>query len=219
MKRSRHPGKAPWLVGVVLALTGCGGSGGSVGGDGIGSAGGTVTEPWTGYCTGTFTEDTPINDAFGDLVFTARAGAQFLLSDFDDSFGGRAEFLYLSNVGPDSFEVEARTDGTWPFTSNCTIGQGVPYYAVFNDVSVFAEQELTTKICDLSAGSVLPAGSSGRGYSFVGSKGESAIYNVILGPFGEQCGGHADGYISVPHTTSFGSTTWLVPIVGIIGPE
>lgn len=213
---SRHPWKALWLVGTVLALTGCGGSDGDGGG---GSGGGTVTEPWTGFCTGTFTEDTPIVDAFDDPAFTARAGDEFLLSDFDDSFGGRAEFLYLTHVGPDSFEVEPRTDGTWPFTSNCAIGEGVPYYAVFEDVSVFAEQGLTTKVCDLSAGLVLPAGSSGRGYSFVGSAGDSAIYNVILGPFGAECGGHTDGYVRVPQTSSFGSTTWLVPIVGILGPE
>ncbi len=219
MKQSRHPWNAPWLVGVVLALTGCGGSDGDVGANGMGSGNGTVTEPWAGFCTGTFTEDTPIVDAFDDPAFTARAGDEFLMSDFDDSFGGRAEFLYLTQAGPDSFEVEPRADGTWPFMSDCAIGEGVPYYAVFEDVSVFAEQELTTKVCDLSAGSVLPAGNRGRGYSFVGSVGDSAIYNVILGPFSAECGGAADGYVRVPQTSSFGSTTWLVPIAGILGSE
>lgn len=214
----KHSRRALWLVGTVLALTGCGGSDGDGGGD-VQSGDGTVTEPWTGYCTGTFTEDTPILDVFDEPAFTARAGDEFLMSDFDDSFGGRAEFLYLTNAGPDSFEVEPRADGTWPFTSNCEIGQGVPYYAVFKDVSVFAEEGLTTKICDLSAGSVLPAGSSGRGFSFVGSDGSSAIYNVILGPFAADCGGATDGYIRVPQTSSFGSTTWLVPLAGILGPE
>jgi hypothetical protein len=206
-------------MGSVLALTACGGSDDNNGGDGPGSGDGTVSEQWAGFCTGTFTEDTPIVDAFDEAAFTARAGDEFLLADFDDSFGGRAEFLYLSNAGPDSFEVEPRADGAWPFTSNCSIGEGVPYYAVFKDVSVFAEQELTTKICDLSGGSVLPAGSSGRGYSFAGSLGDSAIYNVILGPFSAECEGQTGGYIRVPHTSSFGSTTWLVPIAALIGPE
>jgi hypothetical protein len=206
-------------MGSVLALTGCGGSDDDDDGDGTGSGDGTVTQPWADFCTGTFTEDTPIADPFGDPAFTARTGDEFLLSDFDDSFGGRAEFLYLTNAGPDTFEVEPTSGGTWPFTSSCMIGEGVHYYAVFKSVSVFAEQELTTKICDLSEGSVLPAGSSGRGYAFAGTSGDSAIYEVILGPFSGECGGQESGYVRVSRTESFGSTTFLVPVVGIIGPE
>ena len=201
-----------------VALTSCGGSDND-GGGGAGSGNGTITEQWAGFCKATFTADTPIVDAFDEPAFTAKAGDEFLLSDFSDTFGGHAELLYLSNVGPDSFELKPDSDGAWPFTSNCTIGQGVPYYGVFDDVSVFAEKELTTKVCDLSEGSVLPAGTSGRGYSFAGSLGESALYEVILGPFGAQCAGLTKGYISVPHTRSFGSTTWLVPIAAVIGPE
>lgn len=210
--------------GSAVALTNCGGSdgGGSHGGGGGGSSSsgdGTVTAQWAGFCTGVFTEDTPILDAFDEPAFTARAGAEYLLADFSDSFGGRAEFLYLTHVGPDSFTVEPSEDGAWPFTSNCTIGEGVPYYGVFDDVSVFADEELTTKICDLTAGSVLPAGNSGRGYAFAGSSGGAAIYEVILGPFSEECGDQDRGYVRVPRVTSFGSTTWLVPIVGLIGPD
>jgi hypothetical protein len=202
----------------VLALAGCGGSDDDDD-DGTGSGAGTVTETWASFCTGTFTEDTAILDAFDEPAFTARAGDEYLLADFDDTFGGRAEFLYLTGVGPDSFEVEPGADGSWPFTSNCAIGAGVPYYAVFENVSVFAEQELETKICDLSAGLVLPAGSSGRGFAYAGSLGESAIYQLILGPFSAECDGQQSGYIRVPRTSSFGSTTWLVPVAGIIGPE
>jgi len=205
---------ARWLVGGVLALTGCGGS------DNDGGAGtGTITEEWAGFCTATFTTDTPIIDPFDEPMFTARAGDEYLLADFSDSFGGRAELMYLTSTGPDSFELKPNSDGTWPFTSNCTVSKGVPYYAVFKNVSVFAEKELTTKLCDLSEGTALPAGTGGRGYSFAGSLGESALYEVILGPFSEQCQGMGKGYISVPHTRSFGSTTWLVPIAGIIGPQ
>ena len=219
MKRSRYLWNALWRMGSVLALTNCGGSDGDSAGDGLAGARGTVTEQWAGFCTGTFTEDTPIVDVFDEPLFTARAGDEFLLSDFSDSFGGRAEFLYLTGAGPDSFEVQPSAEGAWPFTSDCSINEGVPYYAAFTDVSVFAEQELSTKICDISSGSVLPAGSSGRGYALAGSSGDSAIYEVILGPFSAMCQDQARGYISVPHTRSFGSTTWLVPIVGLIGPE
>lgn len=208
--------RASKVFGLVcgLALIGCGGSDGG----GAGSGDGTVTEQWATFCTATFTKDTPIIDAFDEPMFTAKEGAEFLMADFSDSFGGRAELLYLTSVGPDSFEVEPDANGGWPFTSNCTISQGVPYYAAFTDVTVFAEKELKTKSCSISAGSVLPAGSSGRGFAFSGSAGESAIYEVILGPFGEQCQGLMRGYISVPHTRSFNSNTWLVPIAGIIGP-
>jgi hypothetical protein len=217
MRASRHPWQALWLVAGALAVAGCGGSGND--GAGAGSGNGTTTDQWAGFCTATFTENTPILDAFDEPMFTARAGDEFLLSDFSDSFGGRAELLYLTNAGPDSFEVKPSADGAWPFTSNCTIGQGVPYYAVFKSVSVFAEKELKTKICDLSEGAVLPAGTSGRGYSLAGSLGESTLYQVVLGPFSEQCQGLSAGYVSVARTQSFGSTTWLVPIAGIIGPE
>ena len=217
MRLSRRSWAVLWSIG-VFALTGCG-SDGDGGGSGPGSGGGTVNEKWAGFCTATFTQDTPIVDAFGESTFTAQAGDEYLLSDFSDSFGDRAELLYLGSGGPDSFEVEPSADGGWPFTSNCTINAGVPYYAVFKNVSVFAEKELTTKICDLTEGSVLPAGTSGGGYSLSGVSGSSAIYQVLLGPFGAQCGGASQGFVRLPQTTSFGSTTWLIPIARIIGPE
>jgi hypothetical protein len=212
--RARHSWTALGLVG-VLFLAGCGGSD-----DGDGSGGnGTITDQWTSFCTATFTVDTPIVDPFDEPAFTARAGEQYLLADFSDSFGGRAEIVYFANAGPDTFEVQPSTAGGWPFTSNCAIGKGVPYYAVFKSVSVFAEKELTTKVCDLAEGAALPAGASGRGYSFAGSLGSAALYEIVLGPFSMECGGLAKGYVSVPQTNAFGSTTWLVPFAGIIGPD
>jgi hypothetical protein len=218
MRLLRHPGNALWLMGGFLALTSCG-SGDNDAGDGFGSGNGNVTDTWRSFCTATFTKDTAIVDPFDEPMFTARAGDEFLLADYSDTFDSRAELMYLTGAGPDSFEVEPSVDGAWPFTSNCTIGQGVPYYAVFKSISVFAEKELTTKMCDLSEGSVLPAGSSARGYSFTGSLGESALYELILGPFSAQCQGQGTGFVKVPQTRSFGATTWLVPVAGIIGPE
>ena len=114
----------------------------------------------------------------------------------------------LMSVGPSADRVHCPAVAVPPLS----------LVTVFTNVNVFAEKELTTKSCSLSAGSVLPAGNSGRGYGFSGSAGESAIYEVILGPFSEQCQGLAKGYIKVPHTRSFNSNTWLVPIAGIIGP-
>jgi hypothetical protein len=206
---------ALWVMGSVLALAGCGGSDSDDGGGG----GGTVTEQWAGFCTGTFTNDTPIVDAFDEPLFTARAGDEFLMSDFDDAIGSRAEFLYLTSAGPDAFELEPSADGSWPFTSNCASGAGVPYYGVFTEVSVFAEEELTTKICELSEGSVLPAGRNARGYALANLLGDAATYEVILGPFSTQCRDYARGYVRVPNTRLFGTMTYLVPIVGLIGPQ
>lgn len=214
MRRSKQHWKALGLIGGFLALTSCGGSDKD---GGPRSETGTITEEWAGFCTATFTTDTPIIDAFDEPTFTARTGDEFLLADFRD--GEDAELVYLTNAGPDSFEVEPRSDGAWPFTSNCTVGQGVPYYAVFTDVSVFAEKELTTKICDLSKGAALPAGSGARGYSTSGSLGSSALYEVLLGPFSADCGGRTKGYVSVPQTQSLGTITWLVPFASIIRPD
>jgi hypothetical protein len=219
MRQSRHRLKALCVMGSVLALMGCGGSDGDGDGDGGRSGGGTVSEAWAGFCTATFTEDTPIVDAFDEPMFTARVGEEFLMSDFDDSFGARAELLFLTTTGPDSFELKPNASSTWPFTSNCTIGAGVPYYTVFQDVTVFAEKELTTKLCSLSAGSALPAGAAGRGYALSSVVQGAAVYQLILGPFSAECGGVDRGYIRVPQTNSFGSTTYLVPVSGIIGPE
>jgi hypothetical protein len=216
MRASKHSGNAFLLVG-GLFLAGCGGSDDD--GNGAVSGNGTITDEWAAFCTATFTADTPIVDAFDEPTFTARAGDEFLLADFSDSFGGRAELVYLSNAGPDSFDVEPSADGSWPFTSTCAIGKGVPYYAVFTNVTVFAEKELTTKVCDLSKGAARPADGSARGYSFSGSLGSSALYEVLLGPFSTECGGVAKGFVSVPQTQSLGSTTWLVPFASIIGPD
>lgn len=217
-RQSRRSSKALWVVGSMLALIGCG-SGDDNGGGGSSGGSGTVKEPWTRFCTGTFTAETPIFDAFDRPIFKARVGEEYLLSDFDDAFGGRAEFLFLTDAGPDSFELEPDAQGAWPFTSTCTIGAAVPYYAAFTDVAVFAEQELATKLCDLSAGSVLPTGGGGRGYGFVTAQQGAAIYELILGPFGAQCGGVTKGYVRVPQTTSFGASTYLVPVAGVVGPD
>jgi hypothetical protein len=205
------------LLSGIMSLTACSGGDDD---DSPEGGSGVVTAPWTEYCIGTFTQDTPIIDPFDEPLFTARAGEQYLMTEYDDGFG-RAEFAYLTGAGPDTFTIDQGADGSWPFTSNCTAGEGVPYYAVFANVSVFAEEALTTKICDLTAGTALPSAGGLRGYSNAGAFSLSGptTYELYLDPFTEQCGGNDTGYISVPSTRSFGSTTWLVPVIGIIGPS
>src|SRR5688500_6277090 len=88
---------------------------------------GTVVAPWTDYCTATFTQDTPISDPFGDPMFTARTGEAYLLSSLGT---GRADFVFLTNAGPDTFDIEQST-GDFPFMSNCAVGATASYTAVF----------------------------------------------------------------------------------------
>jgi hypothetical protein len=145
------------------------------------------------------------------------------MSEFGNEFGeDRAELLYLTRSGPLEVELQSTTGPSgFPFTSNCEFGKGVPYYAVFADVSVFSDEALTEKLCDLSAGTVLPietgkiAGFSSVGFEFSGPN----TYELYLNAFSAQCGGGATGYISVPEIEVFGTTTWLVPVVRIIGPN
>jgi hypothetical protein len=207
------------LLASALALAAC--SGGDDGDDGSAGGAGTVAEPWTDFCTGTFSEDTEIIDVFGEPQFTARAGQTYLLSEWNDSFGGLAQFVYLTSGGPDSFEVEPSADGSWPFTSNCMFGAGVPYYAVFADVTIYAEEALATELCSLSAGTALPSPGGLRGYALAGdlSFEGPATYELYLDAFSAQCGGSDRGYISVPETRSFGADTRLVPVISIIGPS
>ena len=155
-------------------------------------------------------------DVFGDTVFTARAGDAYLISDFDPAFdAGTTEFLYVTSKGPETFTVETPADDP-PFTSNCQPDAVDDYYAAFTDVSFFSDEALTTPLCDIAAGTALPStGSQG----FILTSGDifgPAIYEVFLGPFSADCGDAESGYVSVPETQIFGSTTWLVPLASIL---
>jgi hypothetical protein len=204
----------------LLLLPACGGddSGGSES-----SAMGAVDETWAGYCVATFTESYSVLDPFDDPVFTANPGEQFLLSSYDGGFGeDQADLIVDTAGGPYDFTISA-PEGTqdFPFTTDCPFGGGQRYYAVFADVSVYAEAELVTPLCQLTRGTVTPlAGGDGVGYAIAGSGIDfsgPATYEVMLGPYSAQCGDATSGFISVPQTEVFGSTTWLVPFAVILG--
>lgn len=207
------------LFSVVIAAAGC--SGGGSDGPG-GSNSGTVTSTWSGYCVATFIEEYPVEDFSGEGLFTAHVGEQYLMSSFV-SFAGHvdATLLYLTPLGLADFRVSASSDASdLPFVSNCNVDDNISYYAVFADVSVYAAEDLTTKLCDLTAGAVLPrdsgsmAGYTAVSFNFSGNN----TYEVYLNAFGAQCGGAEVGYVSVPSTKLFGATTWLVPIHTLLGP-
>jgi hypothetical protein len=208
------------LAALVL-VSGCGGGDDDESGAPSGAAG-MVTEAWSSFCVATFTAAHGVSDGF-DPVFTAKPGERYLMSEFGDDLGqDRAELLYLTNAGPLDVEVESATGAQdFPFTSNCEFGKGVPYYAVFADVSVYSDEAMTTKVCDLSRGTVSPVetgkttGFSSTSFEFSGP----TTYELYLNAFSAQCGGRATGYISVPEIEVFGTTTWLVPVISIIGPS
>jgi hypothetical protein len=202
----------------VLACSACGGSEDDRN-DGGGTGGGTVTDAWRAYCTGVFTKDYDVIDSFDEMQFQARAGQEYLLSEYGDGFGPKAQMIYLWPGGPEEFEVTGATTADFPFTTSCPLNTATPYYAVFEDASVFADEALTTKLCELKSGTALPRTNSQSGYSLVtlNFTGNN-IFEVYLNAFSAQCGGAASGYVSVPPVKSFDSTTWLVPILSVLAP-
>lgn len=190
-------------------LTACGG------GSGAPQQPQTTIDTWSDYCIATFTEDHQVIDFFGDVAFTAVAGDEYVISRLA---ADEAELVFLATTGPETFTVEGSTE-TRPFTTPCEAGATSDHYAVFSDVTVFADEELTTPLCDLAAGAVHPREPTGSGYSITGSSvGSNLTYEVILNAFSTECGGADRGYVSVPETTVHGTNTWLVPIIGIVGP-
>jgi len=204
---------------LAFLCSGCsGGDGDDDDDDGAGDSTGTVTAEWSSFCVGRFTRDQQVYDVFDDPMFKAKTGEEYLLTDYSDTFGPTAGMLYLTGKGPDEFELEANTVADLPITTTCPLNTAVPYYAVFDDVSVYAEEALTTKLCDLTAGTALPETNSSSGYSLASDLAFSgpAIYEVYLNAFSAQCGAAPTGFISVPQTRSFGTMTWLVPITRIL---
>jgi hypothetical protein len=60
----------------------------------------------------------------------------------------------------------------------------------------------------------LASGYSTTDFSF----GATAKYTLSLNALASQCGGLTAGYIEVPATEVFNTTTYLVPVISIIGP-
>jgi hypothetical protein len=177
-----------------------------------------VAAPWLDYCTATFVEDTAIRDVFDDTLFTAKAGETYLLSDHGPGFDAaeEAEMIFLSTGGPATFTVGGEA-GMLPLTSDCFSGGTTSYSAAFTKVTVYAAEDLSTQLCVLDAGSTAP--SSGGGHSVAGEFPFSGpqTYGIYLGGFAAQCNGADVGFVSVPETQIFGITTWLVPIIALLG--
>jgi hypothetical protein len=212
------------LFALALAAQGCGGSSSDEPGAGsnVGNSG-VITDEWRGYCVATFSQDYAVLDFFDERLFTARAGEEYLMASYGtQSDEDHASLLYLTPDGPYDFSITAPAGSReFPFTTNCEFDNATRYYAVFEDVTVYETEALSTPICELSAGTVLAADTSqmaGHSAVTVGLSGPQT-YDVFLNVFASQCGGAESGYVSVPETVVLGIHTWLVPIRSIIGPS
>lgn len=206
-------------VACAWLLSACGGGDGD---DGQ-SIRGTVTGEWRNYCVATLTRDVEY-DAGWDAL-TLEAGSEYLVAGYEDGFGEiDLDLLYLTPGGPYDVEIRVATAADLPVSSNCDLPNAKQYYAVFQDLAVYAEKELTTKLCDLSGGSVLPQENTfvSQGvadFSSIDFSSKPQTYRVSLNAFSPQCGGGQDGFISVPSTSVAGTTTWLPGIHWILGPN
>lgn len=210
-------------------FTGGGPSNGGSSGGGAGTAGagasssegpGTITDLWRDFCVATFTVDYAVTDAFGAPLFTARAGEEYLLVSYTGP-NVSADLAYLTSMGPYEFGVAPKADTmALPITTDCpTDLEAASYFAVFSDVSVYAEPELVTKICGLEAGAALPRDTAtGAGFGLESSGPDFAVYEIFLNAFSAQCGGASNGYISASRIQLFGTTTTIVPFKVINAP-
>jgi hypothetical protein len=120
---------------------------GAAGGNSVSEGPGTITATWEGYCVATFTEDYLAKDPFGAPLFTALKGEQYLVIYYPEP-PFSAKIAYLTSTGPYSVDVAPNAAQTgFPFTTQCPVDEGVSgsYFAVFADVSVYAEPALTNK--------------------------------------------------------------------------
>jgi hypothetical protein len=198
-----------------------GASAGGAGAGGNSSEGpGTITDLWRGFCVATFAEDYQVVDPFGASLFTARAGEEYLLISYPAPYAS-ATLAYLTSTGPYEFKVAPNADNTaYPFTTDCpTDLEAASYFAVFADVTVYAEAGLVTPICELAAGTALARDSaSSAGFGLESFGDGVSVYEIFLNAFSAQCGGAASGYISVPGIQLFGSGHVVVPFRVITAP-
>jgi hypothetical protein len=196
---------------LAMLLSGCGSDSGKTN-----NSNGQVTAEWRDFCVAKFTQDVPFTAPWGDVVFTAKTGEEYLLNEYG-SFGttATAKIMYLTSAGPQIYDADAPAGPeTFPFTSNCTYDAAVQYYAAFADVTVYDSETLQNVLCTIPEGTALRLNTSDNaGYSIVTLKGSGPqTYSVMLNAFSSMCAGATEGYISVPQTQVLGMTTWLVPI-------
>ncbi len=174
---------------------------------------GQVYAPFDTLCVATFTAEATAVDVFDDTLFTIKSGERYLMKL--DSFG--VELLFLSSGGPIDFLVDAEA-GAEPYTTNCQEDAVESIVGVFSDVTVYADLEGTSELCQLSAGTMWP--SAGGGFNLESDLfDDPAIYSVSYEGLAEQCGGADTGYIQAEQIFALGSLRTPSPIALVSGPS
>lgn len=204
----------------ALSLMACGDDGGGGGGGG-GSAGGTITEEWESFCSATLTEDMAVKDVFDDVLFTAKAGDTYLMSDYE-TFAGetRAELLYLHPQGVVDFRIAAPEGEPLPLESNCEVDSGLKHQAVFVTTTFYTDEGLGAVACELEAGT---SGAGGGGSVLVSeldfnNPNAPATYQVTMGGLAAACNDITETYVRAAPFQAFGTTYAQPPVDFVLAP-
>jgi hypothetical protein len=168
---------------------------------------GQVTPEWEQYCVATFISDHAVDTGVGSVLFQARAGERYLMA-------GGGSLLYLTPDGPYRFYPDPAT-----FTSPCS-NNAVAYAAAFTDVTLYASEELTTPLCELTAGTVAlldPAiGLGGNPKGHADTDG-GTVYELWLNSFSQRCSDAETGFVYLPWTSPKGLqvSTYLLPFESV----
>ena len=181
-----------------------------------------VDEELNAFCKATFTEEFRIEDSFGDYLFTAKVGDEFLIRDLDSSFSDtlEARLYYLTTGAPFDFDVPANDEGLFPFESECNEENSESHILVFNDLTIYETQELTSVLCEL------PKGTHARGGNQIVlvsstslTSSDPVIYEVGLMSLSEQCNDADIGYLESTPITTFGIEDYASPLTKALYPK
>jgi hypothetical protein len=155
---------------------------------------GEVNAPWSDFCVATFERDYVLRDWSDAPLFTAKAGQSYLLGSWHS---GSFELLVPTGGGVLGFDADLPFDedqDVFPFASNCELGQTKMHVAVFSDVTLYADEALSTPICTLKRGTQFAFPSWGQG----GVDSALPIGRIDVEGWPAPCAGYIDAYFSQP---------------------
>ena len=164
------------------------------------------------FCHITLTEDYAIEEPHTGAVLQALAGSRYLINSLDFSssvsFSDFFTAFYLDEQGIVSFKGKIRDAKSMQFMSNCKEFETQWVFAVFTDVTLFVDRQLSQPACQLSAGTAIDV----SGYHF-GRLGNS--WSLDIEELASICNGHKDLYFK-PNKTQFDNKTIRAVPLGII---
>jgi hypothetical protein len=160
-----------------------------------------LPEAWSRFCVASFTRDFTFESASGDPLLTIQRGDELLLYDLYAS-----EFGVLIPVpgGVQTFN-EPFFHEALPFDTNCDRDQLTNHIAVFANMTLYEDPELTRPICQLERGTTFPFDSWGSAQTFA-----DELVKLDIAGWSEPCAGHDVAY--------FAQTDDVWPIQYILGP-